>query len=40
MKEKEIVSLEVAKSLFKTEFTEWFELSYMRGSQITDYARN
>lgn len=39
MKEKEIVSLEVAKALFKTEFTEWCELSYMRGSQITDYAR-
>ena len=38
MKEKEIVSLEVAKALFKTEFTEWCELSYIRGSQITDYA--
>lgn len=38
MKEKELISLDVAKALFKTEYTEWCEMSYARGSQITDYA--
>lgn len=38
MKERECINLKVAKELFKTDYTEWCENSYAKGSQITDYA--